>query len=58
MALTKPQKINVAVAIVSGLGALVGVAVYFEGKRTRQLQAEVLALDKEIKEIQLKQIKR
>jgi hypothetical protein len=58
MALTKPQKINVAVAIVSGLGALVGVAVYFEGKRTRQLQAEVLSLDKEIKEIQLKQIKR
>jgi hypothetical protein len=56
--MTQQNKINVAVAIVSGLGALVGVAVYFEGKRTRQLQAEVLALDKEIKEIQLKQIKR
>jgi hypothetical protein len=56
--MTQQNKINVAVAIVSGLGALVGVAVYFESKRTRQLQAEVLSLDKEIKEIQLKQIKR
>jgi hypothetical protein len=56
--MTQQNKINVAVAIVSGIGALVGVAVYFEGKRSRQLQSEVLALDKEIKEIQLKQIKR
>jgi hypothetical protein len=54
--MTQQNKINVAVAIVSGIGALIGVAVYFENKKTRQLQAEVLALDKELKQIQLKQL--
>ena len=56
--MTQQNKINIAVAIVSGIGALVGIAVYFESKKTRKLQSEVLSLDKEIKEIQLKQIKR
>jgi len=56
--MTQQNKINTAVAVISGIGALIGVAVYFEGKRSRQLQSEVLALDKEIKQIQLKQIKR
>jgi hypothetical protein len=56
--MTKNNKVNTAIAIVSGVSALLGIFIYFDNKKHRKLQSEILEIDKEIKEIQLNQIRR
>lgn len=56
MALPKPSQVNVAIAVISGVSALLSVLMYFERKKDRKLQSEILELDKTLKEKQLKKI--
>ena len=56
MALPKPNQVNVAVALISGVSALLSILLYFERKKDRKLQSEILELDKTIKEKQLTKI--
>jgi hypothetical protein len=56
MALTKPQKINAAIAIISGVSAVLSVLMYFERKKDRKLQSEIMILDKNIKQEQLNRL--
>jgi len=56
MSKIKPTQINTAIAIVSGISALLGIVLYFERKKDRKLQSEILELDKTIKQVQLTKI--
>jgi hypothetical protein len=56
MASLKPSQVNVAIGIISGVSALLSILLYFERKKDRKLQSEILELDKTIKEKQLKKI--
>jgi hypothetical protein len=56
MALTKPQKINAAIAVISGVSAVLSILMYFERKKDRKLQSEIMLLDKNIKEEQLNRL--
>jgi hypothetical protein len=56
MALPKPSQVNVAIAVISGVSALLSILLYFERKKDRKLQSEILELDKTIKEKQLNKI--
>lgn len=56
MASLKPSQVNVAIGIISGVSALLSILLYFERKKDRKLQSEILELDKTIKEKQLTKI--
>ena len=56
MASLKPSQVNVAIGIISGVSALLSILLYFERKKDRKLQSEILELDKTIKEKQLNKI--
>ena len=53
MSKIKPVQVNTAIAIVSGISALLGIVMYFERKKDRKTQSEILELDKTMKQIQL-----
>ena len=53
MRLPKQSQVNVAIAVISGVSALLSIALYFERKKDRKLQSEIMQLDKEIKQEQL-----
>lgn len=55
--LLQNNKINLAIALITGIGAITGVLVYLENKKHSALQKEILDLDKSIKELQLRQLK-
>ena len=56
MAKLKPSQINTGVAIITGISALFGIHVYLQRKNERKLQADILELDKSIKQIQLNKL--
>ena len=47
------KKLMTFIAIVSGIGAAVGIWAYFESKKDDKLKHEVLVMDKQIKELEL-----
>lgn len=56
MSKLKPSQINTAIAIISGVSALFGIHVYLQRKHERQLESDILELDKNIKQLQLKKL--
>ena len=56
MASPKPTQINTAIAVISGVSALLSIALYFERKKDRKIQSEIMLLDKSIKEKQLNKL--
>jgi hypothetical protein len=56
MASPKPTQINTAIAVISGVSALLSIALYFERKKDRKIQSEIMLLDKTIKEKQLNKL--
>ena len=56
MSKIKPTQINTAIAVISGISALFGIHVYLQRKNERKLQADILELDKSIKQIQLNKL--
>jgi hypothetical protein len=56
MALPKPSQVNVAIAVISGVSALLSILLYFERKKDRKLQSEILELDKNLKQVQLTKV--
>ena len=56
MASPKTTKINTAIAVISGVSALLSIALYFERKKDRKIQSEIMLLDKTIKEKQLNKL--
>jgi hypothetical protein len=50
------KQINTAIAVISGVSALLSIAMYFERKKDRKLQSEIMLLDKNIKEQQLNRL--
>lgn len=55
--LLQNKRISTIIGIVSALGALTALLIYFEGKRHRKLSEDVTQLDKEIKQLQLLKLK-
>ena len=55
--LIQNNKINLAIALITGIGAITGVLVYLERKKHSAVQKEILDLEKSIKELQLSQLK-
>jgi hypothetical protein len=51
------NKINLAIALITGIGAITGILLYIEKKKNSEIEKEILALDKDIKELQLRQLK-
>lgn len=51
------RQIGALVGLFSILTAVVTVAIYFEQKRHSNLKNEIMALDKNIKELQLQKLK-
>ena len=51
------NKINLAIALITGIGAITGVLLYLEQKKHSTIQKEIMDLDKNIKELQLRQLK-
>jgi hypothetical protein len=51
------NKINLAIALITGIGAITGVLLYIEKKKNSEIEKEILALDKNIKELQLRNLK-
>jgi hypothetical protein len=56
MAAPKPTQVNIAIAVISGVSALLSILMYFERKKDRKLQSEIMQLDKNIKEKQLNKL--
>ena len=56
MALPKQSQVNIAIAVISGVSALLGIVMYFERKKDRKLQSEIMQIDKEIKKEQLQKL--
>jgi hypothetical protein len=56
MATLNSKKINTAIAVISGVSALLSIAMYFERKKDRKIQSEIMLLDKNIKEQQLNKL--
>lgn len=56
MATLNSKKINTAIAVISGVSALLSIALYFERKKDRKIQSEIMLLDKTIKEKQLNKL--
>jgi len=56
MALPKQSQVNIAIAVISGVSALLSIVMYFERKKDRQLQSEIMQLDKTIKQEQLERL--
>jgi hypothetical protein len=56
MATLNSKQINTAIAVISGVSALLSIALYFERKKDRKLQSEIMLLDKNIKEQQLNRL--
>ena len=56
MSTLNSKKINTAIAVISGVSALLSIAMYFERKKDRKLQSEIMVLDKNIKEKQLNKL--
>jgi len=56
MALPKQSQVNIAIAVISGVSALLSIIMYFERKKDRKLQSEIMVLDKEIKQEQLEKL--
>jgi hypothetical protein len=56
MATLNSKKINTAIAVISGVSALLSIAMYFERKKDRKLQSEIMLLDKNIKQVQLNKL--
>jgi hypothetical protein len=56
MRLPKQSQVNVAIAVISGVSALLSIALYFERKKDRKLQSEIMQLDKSIKQEQLEKL--
>jgi hypothetical protein len=56
MASPKPTQVNTAIAVISGVSALLSIALYFERKKDRKIQSEIMLLDKTIKEKQLNKL--
>jgi hypothetical protein len=55
--LLQNNRINLAIALITGIGAITGVLIYIERKRQSVIQEEILKLDKSIKELQLNRLK-
>ena len=55
--LLQNNKINLAIALITGIGAITGVLLYIEKKKNSEIEKEILALDKNIKELQLRNLK-
>ena len=55
--LLQNNRINLAIALITGIGAITGVLIYIERKRQSVIQEEILKLDKSIKELQLSRLK-
>jgi pyruvate/2-oxoglutarate dehydrogenase complex dihydrolipoamide acyltransferase (E2) component len=51
------NRINLAIALITGIGAITGVLLYLEQKKHSTIQKEIMDLDKNIKELQLRQLK-
>jgi hypothetical protein len=51
------NKINLAIALITGIGAITGILLYIEKKKNSEIEKEILALDKDIKELQLRNLK-
>lgn len=56
MSKVKPLQVNTAIAVISGVSALLSIALYFERKKDRKIQSEIMVLDKTIKEKQLNKL--
>jgi hypothetical protein len=56
MAAPKPTQVNIAIAVISGVSALLSILMYFERKKDRKLQSEIMQLDKNIKQVQLNKL--
>jgi hypothetical protein len=56
MATLNSKKVNTAIAVISGVSALLSIALYFERKKDRKLQSEIMQLDKNIKQVQLNKL--
>jgi cell division protein FtsL len=56
MALPKQSQVNIAIAVISGVSAFLSIVMYFERKKDRQLQSEIMQLDKTIKQEQLNKL--
>jgi len=56
MALPKQSQVNIAIAVISGVSALLSIVMYFERKKDRKLQSEIMQLDKSIKQEQLEKL--
>jgi hypothetical protein len=55
--LLQNNRINLAIALITGIGAITGVLLYLEQKKHSTIQKEIMDLDKNIKELQLRQLK-
>lgn len=56
MSKPKPVEVSIAIAVISGVSALLSVLMYFERKKDRKIQSEIMVLDKTIKEKQLNKL--
>ena len=56
MATLNSKQINTAIAVISGVSAFLSIVMYFERKKDRKLQSEIMLLDKNIKEQQLNRL--
>lgn len=50
---THHKGLNVALAIAGIVGVFISIVVYLENKKHKGMEAEILKLDKQIKELQL-----
>jgi len=55
--LLQNNRINLAIALITGIGAITGVLLYLEQKKHSTIQKEIMDLGKNIKELQLRQLK-
>lgn len=55
--LIQNKRIGLIIGIITALGGITALLVYFEGKRHRKINEEVASLDKEIKQLQLLKLK-
>jgi hypothetical protein len=55
--LLQNNRINLAIALITGIGAITGILLYLEQKKHSAIQKEIMDLDKNIKELQLRQLK-
>ena len=51
------HKITMIIGVLTALGGITAFLIYLENRQTRKTEAQLMALDKEIKELQLNDLR-